>query len=65
LIPIDGRELDFSGARDELSSLRCAYYWDADSAELLEKTASAHMASLVEKQQEIEKSKIQKITDEL
>lgn len=65
VVPIDGRELDFSTARNELSSLRCAYYWDADSAELLEKTASAHMAGLIEKQQEIEKSKIQKITDEL
>lgn len=65
LIPIDGRELDFSNARDELSSLRCAYYWNADSAELLEKTSTAHMAGLIEKQQEIEKSKLQKITDEL
>ena len=65
VVPIDGRELDFSTARNELSSLRCAYYWDADSAELLEKTASAHMARLIEKQQEMEKSKIQKITDEL
>jgi len=65
LIPIAGRELDFSSARDELSSLRCAYYWDADSAELLEKTSSAYLAALLEKQREVEKSKLQKITDEL
>lgn len=70
LIPIHQGELpDLSKTQGGTSSLSCAYYWDADSAELLDKTSAAYMAVLIDKQKQDEKqaeqSKMKKLNDEL